>query len=329
MAISLYNPFTNLNFSKNVCFISGRKLQAADEEISVFPLGLMQRYDLRNKSFKLLDESISTYGDLKLPCDPLIFEQIITPLEEEIEQAFLAGYAEVNKLPKLKLFQWIAKLVYGILFNEIRIGINQQQVPGEEFVLSQGLIHKFTNLHVMLQSLTNPLVFEGSLPFTIHVFKVNNATDNFNYRDEINTLTFSLGLKDFGIIACLQDNLTNSVYHKTLLDKVKDQTLHPIQYEELCAKFFYSNYLFNRLPEYTIISTDEAVYIEPMSLRGTSNKPLFDNWQNKTYAQVLENFWKPWGFTLFEILKDPENPMTHLLDGSEEFIPADTIPLPS
>jgi hypothetical protein len=39
-------------------------------------------------------------------------------------------------------------------------------------------------------------------------------------------------------------------------------------------------------------------------------KPLFDVWQHKVYAQVLENFWKPWGYVVFEIIKNPDEPMS-------------------
>ncbi len=329
MAILPYNPFKKLSFSKDICFLSGDKLNPAEEEISVFPLWLMQHYGLENKPFKLLDESTATYKDFKLPCSSALSKQAIDPLEEEIKTAFLAGYHQVKNLPELHLFQWIAKLVYGILFNEIRIGIRQQQTLGEEFILSQALVHKFGNLHIMLQSLITSVVFEGNPPWSIKVVEVKNSADTFNYRDEINTLTFSLGMHDFGIIACLQDNGANAIYHKDLLEKIQDQVLHPVQYKELCGRFFYSNYLFNRLPEYTILPTDESICIEPMPLRGISNKPLFDVWQAKTYSQVLENFWKPWGFTLFEIIKDPENPVSFLLDENQQFKPAESIDLPS
>ena len=75
--------------------------------------------------------------------------------------------------------------------------------------------------------------------------------------------------------------------------------------------------------------TDEALYIEAMPLRGMSSKPLFDIWQNKTYGQVLESFWKPWGMVLFEIIKNPEKPLTYLLDEDEEFRSSESIPLSS
>jgi hypothetical protein len=329
MAIDLYKPFERLNFSKQNCFISGEKLQHSEEEIHVFPLWLLQEYELHDKLFKLLDESMSTYSHMKLPCATSINKEVIEPLEEEIKTAFLSGYDAVQNLPNLKLFQWIGKMLYGILFNEIRIGILQQKAKGEEFIFSQSLVHKFGNLHLMLQSLTKTIEFEGSHPWTIKVFKIESKQDLVNYRDEINTLTYSLAMKDFGIIACLQDNGTNAIYHKEILAKVQNNALHPAQFEEVCARFFYSNYLFNRLPEYTIMPTDEAIYIEAMPLMGMSSKPLFDAWQNKTYAQVLENFWKPWGILLFEILKDPENPLTYLLDESGLLIPAETVDLPS
>lgn len=329
MPVKLYKPFEPLNFSKQFCFLSGEKLQTPEEEISVFPDWLMQEYDLQDKPFKLLDESMSTYSSMKLPCSPQIYNKVIDLLEEEIKAAFLSGYDAVKQLPELKLFQWIAKMVYGILFNEIRIGMIQQKTKNEDFSLSQSLIHKFSNLHLMLQSLKQSIVFDGNMPWTIRIFKIHSSQDLFNYRDEINTLTYSLSMKDFGIVACLQDNGTNAVYHKEIISKISHNPLHPVQFEEISARFFYSNYLFNRLPEYTVLPAEEAVYIEAMPLRGMSNKPLFDNWQNKTYAQVLENFWKPWGILLFEILKDPENPMSFLLDENNELISSGSVNLPS
>jgi hypothetical protein len=65
-----------------------------------------------------------------------------------------------------------------------------------------------------------------------------------------------------------------------------------------------------------------------MPLIGVNSRPIFDHWQAKTYGQVLENFWKPWGYTLFEIIKDPENPMSFIQNEKDEFIEASAIELP-
>jgi hypothetical protein len=168
--------------------------------------------------------------------------------------------------------------------------------------------------------------FENKNPFTIAVFPVDSSPETFMYRDEINTLIFSIRMKDFAIIATLQDNGVHEIYHDEVLAKVKDKVLHPIQFEEICAKYFYSAYLFNRLPEYTYMEVPEKVYVEPMPLNDWTLKPIFDQWTAKTYGQVLENFWKPWGYTLFEIIKDPESPMTFIADQNGDFVSEVNLP---
>ncbi len=326
--MDIYNPFKDFRFDNKTCFLSGQPLQSIDEAIQVFPHWLMRRFDLEDKPFKLLDESICTYKQLKLPCATDVAERI-AQLDRQVAGAFDSGYAATKALEPLVLFQWVARMVYGVVFNEIQVGMRQQLLSGEAMNFSQVLAHKFTNLHLMLQSLIRPMQFDGALPFTVVVAEVDNPENTFSYRDEINTLVYSLRMNDLGIVVCLQDNGTNSIYHEEQLKLVDGQLLHPIQFEELCARFFYSAYLFNRLPEYTVLPTDAMTYIEPMPLTAMSMKPIFDPWQVKTYGQVLENFWKPWGFTLFEIIKDPEQPLSFLLDETGSFLTAQQITLPT
>lgn len=307
--------------------MSGQTLSSEEEKIQVFPTWLMSRYNLADQPFKMLDESISTYKDLKVPCSAAINEQYLEPLEAEIANAMDQGFDGVKDLEPVKLFQWAGKLLYGIVFNEMQAGIKQQHAQGQEFNISQSLIHKFSNLHLMLQSVYQTVIFEDFTPFSLFLFRVDNTPDEFVYKDEINTLTFSLRMKDFGLIICLQDNGANRNYHREILGKIEGQMLHPVQFEEFNARVFYSAYLFNRLPEYNVLPVGEETYIEAMPLHGMSSKPLFDFWQNKTYGQVLENFWKKWGFLLLEIIKDLENPMSFLLDTEGNFIDARSIEL--
>ncbi len=328
MPPKIYSPFDASNFSNKTCFLTGENLGGEEQKIQVFPKWLMSLYNLEDKPFKLLDESMATYKDMKLPCSAAVNAAYLEHLEAEIAAAFNEGYEAVKALDELKLFQWAGKLLYGIIFNEIQSGIKQQHAQGEEFNISQSIIHKFSNLHLMLQSINLPIVFEDFRPFSLFLFKVNNNEQEFGYRDEINTLTFALRIKDFGLIICFQDNGANRHYHREILEKIETQILHPIQFEEFSGRVFYSAYLFNRLPEYNILPVGDDVFIEAMPLRGISSKPLFDHWQNKIYGQVLENFWKNWGFLLLEIIKNPEQPMSFLFDADGEFINAGAIELP-
>lgn len=329
MSAQIYYPFKSFNTAKRQCFLTGKPIQSSEEQIHVFPQWLMTRYSLEDKPFKLLDESFATYKDLMLPCAADINEQYIEPLEREIEQAFTTGYDAVKQLDEMRIFHWCAKWLHGIIFNELQAAMVQQYRDGQEFSVSHSLLQRFTNLHIMLQSMVLPIEYEGDFkPFSLFLFKVDNEENEFSYRDEISTVTFSLRINDFGLIICLQDNNTIARYQEKVYNRIKNQLLHPIQFEEFCGRVFYTAYLFNRLPEYEIMTVHDTIYIEALSLRGNSMKPIFDEWEAKTYGQVLENFWKKWGFLLFEIIKDPDHTMSFLFDRDDQLIKREEIALP-
>ena len=315
-----------MRFEEDHCFLSGETLSPGEEQLPVFAPWLTKKYNLQDRPFKLLDESMLSYADITVPCSAKT-QDALNELENKIEQAFTAGYAEVMQLDEIHIFQWVAKTVYGVIFKEIKTAIKQQAASGEGFNMSQGLIHKFNMLHTMLQSVIKPVKLDGFKPWSIFICPVDNVADEFAYRDEINSLTFSLRMQDFGLIICLQDNGANRKYHEETWDKIQGKILHPIQFEELCGKVYYSAYLFNRLPEYHIIPTEDEIFIEAMPLRGMTSKPVFDDWQHKVYGQVLENFWKRWGFLLLEIIKNPNAPMSFLFDENGEFNQAENIKL--
>ena len=67
MPTQIYHPFEKSNFSNSTCFLSGQKLSIRRRKDTGFPA--MADEPLRvwkNQPFKLLDESMATYKDLKL-----------------------------------------------------------------------------------------------------------------------------------------------------------------------------------------------------------------------------------------------------------------------
>lgn len=329
MTTKLYNPFEDFTLTPNVCFITGEKIADTEKRITVFPEWLMNRYALREKTFTMLgDGNIVNYQSLTLPCAPLVKNKL-EGLEEEIQNAFTTGYEAVKKLPEERLFLWMAKLVYGILYNDLSIALKEQNRRGEKFRLSPYLTLRFRNLQLMLQSLVLPIEYGGFKPWSIEVVKINYSKDVFNYKDETNKLNFSLGMNNFGIVCCLQDNGENSKYHKTLMGKILEKTLHPIQFEELCGRFIYSNYLLKNPPEYNVLFSEGRFCIVQLPLENGLQQPLFNLWEDEMFGQVLANYWKPWGIPMSEIVSFPNAPISFLLsDYSDELIAPESIGLP-
>ncbi len=310
MQHTLYNPFLNFDFLGRKCFLSGTETTSNDEVIEVFPEWLMREFNLSEQPFKLLDENYTTYGELKLPCSLPVKEKILI-LQNEIKTSFHEGFTALQALEDWKLFYWSALIGYGLIYTEVRNGLKSQQ-KGEVFDLSPALIHKFKNLHFFLQGLIRKVDREECKPFSLFKFKVKDEEGSapFEHRNEINTMTFSLRIKDMAIIICFQDNEANSIYHHELLQKFLRKSVDAKQFQEINAKIFYSNYLYNQIPEYDIMEHNEVIYFSQGN--AMISKAPFDEWVNKTYAQVLEAFWKPWNITLMDILKDPQNPISVL-----------------
>jgi hypothetical protein len=312
MAIQIYNPFQEMHFDMHTCFMTGASLDPDAELVSVFPDWVLERYNLSDKTFKMLDEGASVqYKNLKVPYSKNVIEEA-AKLEAEIEKAFCAGYDEVVKLPEERLFQWMAKLMMGVLFEDLRISQQKLVRFGQTLQLSSFLKARFQKLHWMLQSLVLPMEFNGLKPWTIRVFKVKYSQDLFNYRDETNNLNFSLSMNDFGIVACLQDNGEVGKKFDELTNRIGTKTLHPIQFEELCSKFIYANYLLKTYATYNVSLTEEKVSVESIPLTTNDNSSLFDYWDDNMYGQVLANYWKPWGLTMKEIIQFPNPPISYI-----------------
>lgn len=315
MANKLYNPFENSDFSPETCFLTGQKLHSEEEEqISVFPEWILDRYTLRDKTFKMLEGSNLKYKDMKMPCSKSVIENAINPLEEEIEKAFAAGYEAVKKVPKERLFLWMAKLMYGVLYQDISIEQRKYSLKGEKFILPEFLQERFSKLHSLMQSLVCPMEFDGTKLWSISVFEIKISKDVFNYKDETTNLNFSLGMNDFGIVACLQDNGAVGINQQDIIEKFSTKTLHPIQFEEICARFIYANYLLNAYAKYTFEFTEEKIMLQSPPLASPPNKSLFALWDDDMFAQVLSLYWKPWGITKDEIITFGNSPISYLED---------------
>lgn len=312
MAINeLYDPFKSIDLAGNKCFLTGVPVNKDEELMFVFPNWLMQAEELHDKAFKMLDESYLTYSDLKLPVSKVVKEKIDS-LNNKV-MSFLQNDSDID-VSEIEWFQWCGIIVYGLIYNEIRNGLKSDEYKEEGFKISPLLIKKFKHLHFQIQSLVIDVEWDAPLPFSLSIFSINTSDDtsyHFEHKNEINTLTFSFKYRNKGLIICLQDLGMNSNYHKSLLSKINSNTLSPIQFAELSAKFYYSNYLLSVINDFEYTFHKNTLYITNIDSNYTAKSP-FENWDEKTFAQVLEAFWKPWKYSRIEILKNAETCMSFL-----------------
>lgn len=319
----LYNPFDDLIFDAHFCFLSGA---LTNEKITVFPEWLMHHFKFGDERVEMMDKAKSyTYADLELPCSTRV-KDAFDVLDLKIQAAYKNGHEGMAALDQELLFQWTGRMVYGLLYYEMIYERDRLLKKGEDFVLSASLKSRFGHFHLMLQSLIEPVSFVGKKPWTIAVFPLKYSADIFSYRDDAINLMFSFGVNGFGFIACLQDNGVIGEKQKEILDKMEGHVLHPVQFEELYARFHYSDYILQYKPEYKIENEDNGIVIE---VETAGKQPLFGLWDEDIFAQLLSNYWQVYGIEKEEILKFQKPPLSFLENPyTKDFINPEAISLP-
>ncbi|QCX37764.1 hypothetical protein FF125_04685 [Aureibaculum algae] len=323
MSQSLFNPFKDLIFDEHFCFLSG---DLTNENITVFPEWLMNHFKFGDERIEMMDKSKAyTYADLKLPCSAEV-KKAFEELDVKVQAAFKKGFEGMEELDQELLFQWTGRMVYGLLYYEMVYERDRLLKKGEEFKLSQTLRKRFGYFHLMLQSLIEPISFKGKKPWSIAVFPLKYSSDIFSYRDDAINLMFSFGVNGFGFVACLQDNGVIGEKQKELLDKIEGHVLHPVQFEELYARFHYSDYILQYKPEYNIESQDSGITIE---VKTADKLPVFGLWDEDIFAQLLSNYWQVYGIEKEDILQFQKPPLSFLENPyTKDFIDPESIKLP-
>ena len=323
MSQELFNPFQEMIFDDHFCFLSG---DLTTETMTVFPEWLMDHFKFGEDRIELMDKSRTfTYSDLKLPCSSevkIAFEK----LDLIIQEAYKYGFEGMSELDDTLLFQWTGRMVYGLLYYEMVYEKNSLLKLGDDFQLSPLLKERFGNFHLMMQSVVKPITFVGKKPWTIVVFPLKYSADIFSFRDDTVNLLFSFGVNGFGFIACLQDNGVLGEDQKEILEKIKGHVLHPIQFEELYARFHYSDYILANEARYKVEQNENEITIE---IDQSSRKPHFGFWDEDVFAQLLSNYWQVYGIEKDDILQFQKPPVSFLENPhSKDFINPESIQLP-
>lgn len=323
---SLFNPFADMIFEEQFCFLTG---DLTAEKMTVYPQWLMDHFKFGDDRIEMMDKSKSYhYKDLMLPCSPRV-KKAFEDLEKKVQDAYTKGFEGISALPEQTLFLWTGRMVYGMLYYEMRYETERLLKRGENFDLAPALRERFGNFHLMMQSLVEDVTFSGKKPWSIAVFPLKYSEDIFSYRDDTVNLLFQFGVNGFGIIACLQDNGIIGEKQEEILEKMKGYTLHPVQFEELFARFHYSDYILQYKPEYKIICENSRVTIEALPITPKENRPVFGFWDEDIFAQLLSNYWSVYGIQREDILKFQKPPLSFLENPyTKEFILPENIDLP-
>lgn len=314
--LTLYDPFEGMRFGPLQCFLCGTPTTPTIDVVPVFAPWLMQRYHLAERPIQLLDQSITTYQQLTIPCCVRCRTRHVEPLEAQVAKAANAGLAGLRALDEKTLFLWLGKMFYGVLVTELLTELNPLIKPRYPLAENAQMFRRFRAYFQTLQALRVPIEFDDFVPASIFIVEVDTTPSAlpFEYDDDLTTMVFSIKLDNAVITSCLIDNGIICQAMRGIYQQAQ-RPLHPVQVAEFKARVYYAAYLLNVVPDYYTRplhpGNDHLVYD---TLIDDVTGPVFNPWDNAGYGQALLEMWKPWHIPLAEIMRNPTQPLSFLYD---------------
>jgi hypothetical protein len=291
-------PFDIINrriYTKNRCFFCGKLMRNARSREHVFPRWLQKKFQLENQKLTLLNGTTIPYRRLTVPCCARCNNVHLSQLESQVKSLLFDRPLSEARQHLDKFFIWVTKIFLGIVYAERMLPLRQRHPRGKP-ILPLELRDQFRMTHFFVQSLVTPMKFrymdQIRIPGSVFLFDLKssqNLSEQFDFRHSMFDLAISIRLGNRGILA-VADGGTLDFEIGDLLRRDGRRRLHPIQFAELGAKTFYKARLLNRTPTYLMVNVQNELQVEQLPLAGVSPRPIFDDWKQSDYAQVLAIF---------------------------------------
>lgn len=280
-------------FGRSICLLCGRRLgtrNRSDED--VVPKWVQREFELGNQLLHLPNNTTIRYRQLRIPCCRECNNEHLSRIEQRVEQAVQSGPEAVKALDPLVLFLWLGKIFYGLMYRDFLL-LRDRCGPRRGPILPRSVIQQFESHKFFLQAARRQFEFKPELPASIFVFRTQvpeNVRARAALNDALEPMTISFRMGSVGILAALQDGGAQRLTHSEHLARYQDIALHPIQFAELTAKFFYKASLLNRVPKFISVLGDSRIVVTQMPIGGLSARPLFNVWDWAVYARVLAKY---------------------------------------
>lgn len=280
------NIFERLSLSNDKCFLCGSGEEITQEH--VFPKWLQHRYALWDKKLTLLNDTQIKYRQLTIPCCRDCNGVHLGRIENQISGAVSSGFQECSSLSDVTVYQWAGKIFFGILRKELTLLVDRKNKTAGT-IAPEKLVQSFSALHLFLQSIRQPFVFQQPPPYSVLIAHLhcNEHVPSYDFRDNLTHQLVQFRLGDLGIIVVFEDcGIILNSYGRFLVE-VGGRKLMQIQFDELYAKTLYQKSLIEYSPRYMTVSNVDPN--ETSTVRELSGSAFVNKWNQEEYANVFRS----------------------------------------
>jgi hypothetical protein len=281
--------------SRDRCFFCGQQFEADQlTREHVFPKWLQRKLDLWDHELTLLNGTSIRYRNLTIPACAPCNGVVLSRVEDEMSRSMPGGAPKVRELGHERLFVWLAKVFFGILYAEALLPSDRAKKDSERIV-SPEVLRGLEHLHFLMQAARTRYEFQSpdtKYHTSILVFPLQQHPEpdhRFMYRDDIEFGCIALRLDTVGFIMVL-DSGAQEKLADAALSALYSHNLHPLQFEEITALVFTTARSFTRSPGHIIGTGGGRVQIIQMPMGGLSTRPVFEGIDHALYARMLAEF---------------------------------------
>ncbi|MCK9267058.1 hypothetical protein M0P98_09385 [bacterium] len=291
-ADSIFYKIDKRNYDDSCCFLCGEELNDSNRsDEHVIPKWLQEKYNLWNQELGLINGTNIKYRQLTIPCCSDCNTKYLSSLETRVSQAESKGYQEFCKLNKMDLFYWLGKIYYGLMYKEMFLLKNRKN-PDEGTILNKEYVELFRAHYMFLMGIRGGHSCENFFPasiFIVNTQKPKKLEYQWDFYDKHFKMFIAMRFGEIGLVANLQD--MEAVKESIKLDDFYMFELHPYQFIEMSAVVFNTYLRMNRTPKFISYedtnNDDKIIRTSMVPLQGLSSKPVFENWSDEMFAEVL------------------------------------------
>lgn len=276
------------------CFLCGKTFpidQITREH--VFPRWLQRKFDIWNRQLTLVNGTRIKYRSFTAPACVECNGISLSRIEDKVASALPSGAEAVRALGHEVLYVWLSKLMFGALYVEALLPADQSNHHAGP-ILPSTVLGNFRHLHFMMQAARTSIEFhsfETSFHASVLVFPVQqhpSAAHRFMYRDDVVHGCIAVRLDTVGLI-CVADGGAQERLAEEIFPKLFSHNLHPLQFEEVCAKVFMKARTQRLVPKYVTAISPGRTSVTQIPFGGMS-RGIFGEWNQELYGQILADF---------------------------------------
>ena len=287
----------NHEVSPDNCFLCGIALTSETKSKEhVFPVWLMDEFDLRRRQITLLNGTFINYENLVIPCCVACNTGPLSRLENTISTALREGTEAVRKLDPEILFLWLAKFYFGLIVREMTL-VQDRSSGTVEYIVTPEVIQLFS-IHQLLLSRLNGKVEWDTFPGSIFIFECLEDLDvkkNFDYFDSIHQPFVSIRIGKTYVAAFLQDFgavKEIGVDSWDPLRRAAECRLNAEQTIELDC-FFLGILKAHKVAKLLIHQDEGRSIIQVLPRGGLSGRPPFNEWMSADECfELMQNMFQ-------------------------------------